>query len=1204
MSKAVEKPSFWVGVVMVTGGLFSENPQLVYAGVAMMIAATIPEPELDLDKFKRYTDALITQRSPAAPWQVIYGDRRSGGILTYILLSGTNHQYLNSVITLAGHEVDSINDMYINAEPCNLEDSGGGLFVPGSTNKFAGKVQVVKRLGTTTQTVITELKEESKPDWVAWRMQSGNRASRYFAEVIRFNGEGQWASSSAVTTYQVSELSIVITIRLRSDVPGTIFSYGGNKLELVADRFLKFTDQAGNTVTSSAQTALHRRVDVIISGNSAGLTFDAGNKLHIEWYLHQEDDRWGYAGSSGTAMQKDFDNNSIGTGFTSEGEEASWIGPDGEWEWNERPTTYGAASSNTGFDMGSGAANVYLASDDGTIGFWSGEINTIRIFSDDDPLIWGATQTVDQFQAFINNAGVFFERMFLTFITTSRLAYWKITEGAGDTIADSAAGANTITIKPVWTDDHRQRGRAYVWVRLQWDAKIFNGMPNLTFDVKGKKVYDPRDTLTDWSDNAALCIADYLIDTSFGMGIVLADVDVTVLSAAANVCEEAVPILAGGNEDRYTCNGSFTVDQEPSQIIETLLTALGGQLTYVGGKWKIYAAAYRAPTDSLDEGDFTSPITINALITRQQAFNSIQGLFFNPDADWQRTNYPPVTNSTYETEDGGERISFQLDLPFTTSPSRCQRLAKISLERHRQAITISVGAKLSAFVHEPPNVVQINYERMGWVNKEFEISEGNLKYDDKGQLGYALAMRETAEGVYDWTAAGDETTLDLAVNTLLPNPFAIIPPSGLLLTSGTETLFLRLDGTVMSRIRVEWDDIEDEYVLTGGHIDVQYKRSIDSDWEKLGFIDGNEIEAFILDVEDGTNYDVRARSVNASGIQSDWFEITDHTVIGKTAPPLDVIGFKGVQNGETVTFLWDHNTDVDLAGYETRYAAIGLEWEDAITLTQTTRGTRVTDAAVPPGNTSGGIRQPWKFFIKAVDTSGNESLVADTFELLVTPIFDPNFIERSFPIWSGARTNLYRNPLKGHLNPQSTDADSTGDNQDVFDNYVLNPETSFAYESEDIDSGLADRDDSRVWVVTDLGAGGGIGVPTVETGLDYSHITEVFDGFEPWTLGTLQHRYFKLQATDDDTLPLTVFRDLQLVIDLLEHNESGPLTIPVGGLHVAFTKLYRDPPRVTVDEDANEAVFFGITIEGFDIWILTSGGVDVGGTAIYSAVGR
>ncbi len=98
----------------------------------------------------------------------------------------------------------------------------------------------------------------------------------------------------------------------------------------------------------------------------------------------------------------------------------------------------------------------------------------------------------------------------------------------------------------VWTSSWLQQGRAKLYVRLKSDQNVFpSGVPNITVVARGREVYDPRTATTIWSDNPALCLADYLTNSSAGLAAVYADeIDETQLIAAANVCDERVP-LAG-----------------------------------------------------------------------------------------------------------------------------------------------------------------------------------------------------------------------------------------------------------------------------------------------------------------------------------------------------------------------------------------------------------------------------------------------------------------------------------------------------------------------------------------------------------------------------------------------------------------------------------------------------------------------------------
>jgi len=126
---------------------------------------------------------------------------------------------------------------------------------------------------------------------------------------------------------------------------------------------------------------------------------------------------------------------------------------------------------------------------------------------------------------------------------------------------DQAANADLVTASDgKWTNFCKLIGIAYIYVRLAFDADVYpNGIPTFTAVVKGKKVFDPRTNTTGWSDNSALCVRDYLTSTGYGLGEVAANIDDTLVMAAADVCDEIVSSKA-----RYTTNGRSLQVQHPT----------------------------------------------------------------------------------------------------------------------------------------------------------------------------------------------------------------------------------------------------------------------------------------------------------------------------------------------------------------------------------------------------------------------------------------------------------------------------------------------------------------------------------------------------------------------------------------------------------------------------------------------------------------
>ncbi|HTF65940.1 MAG TPA: hypothetical protein VK638_24950, partial [Edaphobacter sp.] len=98
---------------------------------------------------------------------------------------------------------------------------------------------------------------------------------------------------------------------------------------------------------------------------------------------------------------------------------------------------------------------------------------------------------------------------------------------------------------------------------------------------------------TGYTENAALCIADYLCQKTWGFKANYGtDVPIDRLIAAANICDEPVQLASGGTEPRYACNGGFPLSLKRGEVLQNLLTSCAGRITYSNGQFVIWPAAW------------------------------------------------------------------------------------------------------------------------------------------------------------------------------------------------------------------------------------------------------------------------------------------------------------------------------------------------------------------------------------------------------------------------------------------------------------------------------------------------------------------------------------------------------------------------------------------------------------------------------------
>lgn len=554
-----------------------------------------------------------------------------------------------------------------------------------------------------------------------------------------------------------------------------------------------------------------------------------------------------------------------------------------------------------------------------------------------------------------------------------------------------------------WTSNHRLRGVAALYVRLEYDQdKFFGGTPNISALIRGKKVYDPRTTSTAWSQNPALCLNDYLTNTDYGLGCVYAsEIDASSLIAAANICDEDVALVAGGTENTYEINGSFNTSSTPEVIINSLLTSMIGKAIWSGGKWRIMAGAYYTPTIDFDEGDLRSGFKVQTRVSRRENFNSVKGTHPSSTENYIPTEFPAVigdgtTNATignYVAEDNGETVYKTIELPFTVSPTMAQRIAKIELERARQQVTLTLPLKLVGLKAKVGDVITVTNTRMGWSSKPFEVVGMTMTYGE--EMGVDVELRETASEVFDWTVGTDEKDYDPAPNTNLPNAFQVSAPTDLTIIASNT---LTPDGTTQSGLLVTWTPPLNSFVT---QYEVQYIRGASNfDW---GSITNNATESvnygsiattadssadygniadstasgetqyntqfvttpyFVIPTAvAGAEYAVRVRAINSLGVRSA-FVTSNETTYGDITPPNVPSQIVATGGYKQITLTWINPTVSDF-DYVEVYRSNTNSVSNS-TLVGVLRGSKFVD-------TNLAINVTRYYWLKSVDRTGNKS---------------------------------------------------------------------------------------------------------------------------------------------------------------------------------------------------------------------------------------
>ncbi len=461
-----------------------------------------------------------------------------------------------------------------------------------------------------------------------------------------------------------------------------------------------------------------------------------------------------------------------------------------------------------------------------------------------------------------------------------------------------------------WTENHRLRGCAAIRLRLTYDQNAFpSGIPNITVDLEGKDdIWDPRTQTAVYSENPALCLADYMANPTWGIGARIGEpdgIDEMSLVEAANICDETVPLAGGGSEPRYACNGVITLSEVPKTIIEGMLSSFAGRCAFSGGSWRIHAGAWRAPdvaltSDHVREGG----LTLATRVTMSSNFNGVRGQFVSPENDWQPDDFPAYASDVYLAEDGGEQKWRDISLPFTISAAMAQRLAKIELERARRQMTVRLSGKLSAWAATVGDMVTLSYARWGFAAKPFEVHGVSLDLTASGDgalLLPELVLRETSPLVYDWSAS-EQQIYAAAPRTRLPSAFDLPAPGR---PEISESLYVTRDGGgAKVLVTVTWAPAASAFVAL---YQIEARRD-GGPWMDHGRQAGTRLE--IRDASPGL-WEIRVKALSAMGVSSEW-RSREAEVLGLTAPPVALENVTLQAAGGLAILKWARAADPDV----------------------------------------------------------------------------------------------------------------------------------------------------------------------------------------------------------------------------------------------------------------------------------------------------
>ena len=330
------------------------------------------------------------------------------------------------------------------------------------------------------------------------------------------------------------------------------------------------------------------------------------------------------------------------------------------------------------------------------------------------------------------------------------------------------SAANAVNISARMGTTRRYTGLAYVYLKFRLkgltkktESPFAQSVPSrVTIRGDGAFVYDPRldstaggsgscraDDQSTWvwsadgANNPALQLLWFLLGwriknpvtnewkLAVGKGVPASRINMASFIDAANICDEAVALAAGGTEARYRSTGVVSEGDSPTTVLDMMKAAMNAILDDVDGKLRVQVLCndLASPVWSWTADDVLSDFEWTPSADLDATFNIVRGVHPDPSdtALYQMLDYPA---REYPSEDGIDRIE-PFDLGMVERASQCQRLADLRYLRQKHSGVFSAVFQATAWKVQKGDIVTGTFSPAGISGVKFRVAEMEIKQD-------------------------------------------------------------------------------------------------------------------------------------------------------------------------------------------------------------------------------------------------------------------------------------------------------------------------------------------------------------------------------------------------------------------------------------------------------------------------------------------
>ncbi len=647
-----------------------------------------------------------------------------------------------------------------------------------------------------------------------------------------------------------------------------------------------------------------------------------------------------------------------------------------------------------------------------------------------------------------NTALVAIEALAYEQLNGRRPKFSCIVEGKKISIPKVMNGGNEVD----WED--------YYWDQASGQYKLFSGGTVLSWD--GSTYVDK------FSANPVWCFKNLITKTRYGLGEFISSslLDNTLMLELSRYCEEKVPDGNGGFEKRFRLDVVIDSFTKSLDLIQQLAATFNAFQYYSAGTVKLGIDKEETPVQIFGMGNIIENSFRQIWKSVKDIPNEVEVQFLDHDKDYEQETISLRDETALNSGDPVRTHRIRL---YCTGVAQVLRVARYALNVAKNVTrSCFFRAGIDAIACQVGDLIGVSHDVPQWgfsgrvkanstttlvkLDREVIIENGKtykiqIRFADdtveertvssapgtytQVQVSSAFsqvpadydvysfgetnivtkpfriyAMRRTEhdeveiecveyiEAVYDDSAVTIPQTNYSALSREIPDVSN--------LTAVEKNVRLK-DGTIGSIIEVYFSrpDRTTYAINQFSYAKIYFSDNFGASWIFAGSTFSDSF-AITEGIQAGKTYKVAVASTSADGAEN---AIADSpqvsiTALGKLAPPSNVTGFDVQQRGDRLRFSWNPITDGDLARYIIKK---GGDWPTGQTIAEKVD---VTEFEYPIGTIG-----EQTYMIKAIDTSGNESVSSATDTLTVIPPPEGNFVVQLDP-WAQNReyklTNIDR----------------------------------------------------------------------------------------------------------------------------------------------------------------------------------------------------